>query len=238
VTVERTGVAAGQVGPLALVGGGEWTDGCTFDRDLLDGSGADEVVVLPTGSAYENPGKLVARAVDWFAGLGVRATEVRVLTRPDALDEGHARSVRAARFVYLAGANGMHLRSVLKDTPVYTALVDTWRSGAVLAGTAAGAGVLCDPMVDARGGAFTVGLGVVANLAIIPRSNTWSHEKIHRTVELVPKGITLAAVPEATALIRGGDGSWRVAGVGAVDVWVAGRQGTLADLPRPTGSPA
>ena len=88
-----------------------------------------------------------------------------------------------------------------------------------------------DPMVDARGGAFTVGLGVLPTLAIIPHANTWSHEKIHRTVELVPKGITLAAVPEATALIRGTDGAWSVAGVGQVDVWVEGRPATLADLP-------
>jgi cyanophycinase len=219
-------------GPLALVGGGEWTDGCTFDRDLLDGAGAvDEVVVLPTGSAYENPGKLVSRAVDWFGGLGVRVVEAPVLTRPDALDTAIAEVVRSARFLYLAGANAMHLRSVLKDSPVLEALLAAWRDGAVLAGTSAGADVLCDPMVDARGGAFTVGLGVQSNLAIIPRSNTWSHEKIHRTVELVPKGITLAAVPESTAVIRGTDGTWSVAGVGDVDVWVAGRPATIADLP-------
>jgi cyanophycinase len=217
-------------GPLALVGGGEWADGCTFDRDLLGVSAADEVVVLPTGSAYENPGKLVARAVDWFEGLGAKAVEARVLTRPDALDEGVARVVRGARFLYLAGANAMHLRSVLKDSPVLAAVLDAWRGGAVLAGTSAGADVLCDPMVDARGGAFTVGLGVVSNLAVIPRSNTWSHDKIHRTVELAPRGVTLAAVPEATALIRRA-GGWEVAGVGEVDVWVAGRPATLADLP-------
>jgi cyanophycinase len=218
-------------GPLALVGGGEWTEGCTFDADLLATAGTGEVVVLPTGSAYENPGKLMAAASDWFERHGARVVEARVLTRPDALDQATAEMVRAARFVYLAGASAMHLRSVLKDTPVFTALLDAWRGGAVLAGTSAGADVLCDPMVDARGGAFTVGLGVVSNLAIIPRSNTWSHDKVHRTVELVPRGITLAAVPEATAVIRGSDGAWSVAGVGEVQVWVAGRPATLADLP-------
>jgi cyanophycinase len=230
----------GTPGPLALVGGGEWSEGCTFDRDLLDASAAgsaggpagNEVVVLPTGGAYENPGKLTARAVDWFEGLGARAVEARVLTRPDALDEGIATVVREARFVYLAGANAQHLRSVLKDTPVFAAMLDAWRAGAVLAGTSAGADVLCDPMVDARGGAFTVGLGVVPSLAVIPRSNTWSHDKIHRTVALVPRGVTLAAVPEATALIRAGDGTWSVAGVGNVDVWVAGRAATIDELPR------
>ena len=35
-------------GPLALVGGGEWSEGCTFDRLLIDAVDAREVVVLPT----------------------------------------------------------------------------------------------------------------------------------------------------------------------------------------------
>jgi cyanophycinase len=217
-------------GPLALVGGAEWTGGCTFDAGLLQASGGTEVVLLPTGGAYENPSKLTAQAQAWFRDLGAEVVVAPVLTRPDALDPDHADLVRKARFIYVAGANAMHLRSVLKDSPVFAALLEAWEGGAVLAGAAGGADVLCDPMVDARGGAFTVGLGVVPNLAIIPRSNTWSHDKVHRTVALVPKGITLAAVPEATALIRT-DGAWRVEGVGDVDVWAAGRPATVADIP-------
>ena len=44
-------------GMLALVGGGEWSPGCTFDQVLIEASGATEVAVLPTGSAYENPAR-------------------------------------------------------------------------------------------------------------------------------------------------------------------------------------
>ena len=218
-------------GVPALVGGNEWTDGCAFDADLLAEVGADEVVVLPTGSAYENPGKLVARAVDWFEQLGARAVEVPVLTRPDALLEEHAARVRDARFIYLAGASAMHLRSVLKDSLLLDAILEAWQAGAALVGSSAGADVLCDPMVDSRGGAFTVGLGVVPNLAVIPRANAWSHEKVHRTVELAPAGIALAAIPEATALVHHPDGSWITAGVGEVSVYLDGALATLADLP-------
>ena len=53
-------------GPLALVGGGEWQEGCDFDRTLLDVVGADEVLVLPTASAYEHPERLVEAAKTWF----------------------------------------------------------------------------------------------------------------------------------------------------------------------------
>jgi len=86
-------------------------------------------------------------------------------------------------------------------------------------------------MVDSRGGAFTVGLGLVSGVAVIPRANTWSPEKVHRTVELVSKGVALAAVPEATALLRSPEGAWSVAGVGEVAVYLEGRPATLADLP-------
>jgi cyanophycinase len=100
----------------------------------------------------------------------------------------------------------------------------------VLAGTNAGADVLCDPMVDARGGAFTVGLGLVSDLAVIPRSNTWSKEKIRRTVDLAPHGVSLAEIPEATALLRAPDGAWRSAGVGEVEIYIEHKPARLADL--------
>ena len=218
-------------GTLALVGGREWTDGCSFDRTLLDAAGTDEVLVLPTGSAYERPERLVEQARTWFAGLGATVVELPVLARPDAMSDELAARARAARFLYLAGVSAMHTRSVLKDSPVYEAMVEAYRDGAVLAGTNAGADVLCDPMVDFRGGAFTVGLGLVSGLAVIPRADTWSPDKIHRTVALAPAGVALAAIPEATALLRAPDGLWTAAGVGSVDVHLDGRLVGLTDLP-------
>src|SRR5690242_19217339 len=103
-------------GLLALVGGGEWRDGCSFDRTLLDAAGTDGVVVLPTAAAYEHPDRAVEAAATWFAGLGAKATGLNVLRRPDALDPANVDAVRAARFVYLCGESSMHLRSVLKDS--------------------------------------------------------------------------------------------------------------------------
>ena len=218
-------------GVLALVGGGEWSEGCTFDRALLDASGADEVLVLPTAAAYEHPERVVERAEEWFRPLGAGVRGLMVLGRVDALDDANAAVVREARFVYLSGGSPMHLRSVLKDSTVWDALVEGWRAGAVLAGAAAGADVLCDPMVDPRGGAFTVGLGLVPGLAVIPRYNLWSRDKAHRTVQLAPKGLVVAGVPQRTALIRDADGPWRAEGEGEVAVFAEGAEQGLDALP-------
>jgi cyanophycinase len=214
-------------GVLAFVGGGEFSDGCVFDRDLLEASDGDEVVVVPAGAAFENPEHVVERARSWFASLGAKVREVPVLTRGDGLVEEHINAVREARFVYLPGGSPMHLRSVLKDSPFYEAILEMHGDGGVLAGSGSGADVLCDPMVDTRGGAFTVGLGLVPGLAVIPRSNTWSHDKVHRTMELAPRGVAVVGIPEATALIRHSDRRWTSSGVGECVVY---RDGALADL--------
>jgi len=218
-------------GPLALVGGGEFSDGCTFDRDLLAASNADEVVVVPTGAAYEHPERLVEAAGTWFGSLGVRVRGVDVLRRPDALDAANADAVRDAAFVYLVGESPMHVRSVLKDTPVWEAMVAAWDGGAVLAGSVAGAMVCCDPMVDPRGGAFTLGLGLLANLAVIPEFDLWSEDAIHRTRKLSPADLALVGVPRGTALLRDPDGSWRADGVAEVTVFRGGEPADLSALP-------
>jgi len=107
-----------------------------------------------------------------------------------------------------------------------------WQDGAVLAGSSAGAMVLCDPMVDPRGGAFTLGLGLMARMAIIPHHDTWSTEKARRTIELAPPGLPLVAIDEKTAVILRPDGSWSVEGAGKVVVFVDGHEAGLEALAR------
>lgn len=219
-------------GPLALVGGGEWREGCEFDRDLLAASGGGEVVVLPTAAAYEHPDRAVDRATRWFRALGAEVRPVRALDRAGAGDPANVEAVRRAAFAYLADGSPMHLRSVLMHSPLWEALVAAWQGGAVVAASGAGAMVLCDPAVDPRGGAFTLGLGLVPRLAVVARADTWSEDKLHRTLQLTLPGVPLVEVDERTALIRDADGSWRQAGAGSVSVWLDGHQADLSALPR------
>ncbi len=218
-------------GQLALIGGGEFSEGCSFDAALLEASGAREVLVLPTGAAYEHPQRSVEQAVSWFDRLGVAARGLDVLARPDALSAAHAEAVASSRFTYLVGGSPMHLRSVLKGSPVWDALVAAWQGGATLAGSSAGAQVLCDPMVDPRGGAFTLGLGLLSGVAVIPAHDTWSEDAAHRTLKMSPATLVLAGIDSRTALIREPDGSWRSEGAGEVAVFLGGRPADLSALP-------
>jgi cyanophycinase len=217
-------------GIIALIGGAEWQDGCTFDAELVAQAGG-EVLVLPTAAAYEHPERAVATAERWFSTIGGRATGLMVLSRTDAEQEANAAAVRSSPFVYVGGGSPLHLRSVLKDSLVWDALLDAWHDGATVAASSAGAMVLTDPMVDPRGGAFTLGLGLVEQLAVIPHAGTWSHEKVDRTLALAPAGLPVARIDERTALLRDPDGRWRTAGAGTVTVFVDRQERDVSVLP-------
>jgi cyanophycinase len=215
-------------GTLALVGGSEWTEGCTFDASLLAASGGGDVVVLPTAAAYQHPERVVLRAAEWFGPLGGQVEGLMVVDRASAQDPGMAAVVAGARFIYLAGGSPLHLRAVLKKSAVFDALRSAWAGGAVLAGAGAGAMVLTDPMVDPRGGALTLGLGLVDNLAVVvhfgDEHDDGHGQKLERTVAMAPAALPVVALPARTALIRNGQGAWRSEGAGAPAVFVGGTQ--------------
>jgi cyanophycinase len=215
---------------VALVGGAEWREGADFDAELLARSGP-EVLVLPTAAAYEHPERAVAFAERWFAGLGGKVRGLMVLTRADAEDPENAAVLRESPLVYLSGGSPLHLRSVLKGSLVWEALVEAWRAGATIAGSSAGAMVMTDPMVDPRGGALTVGLGLVEQLAVIPHHENDESAHVRRTLGLAPATLPVAGIPERTALLREPDGSWREAGAGHVTVYLGGRKASLSVLP-------
>lgn len=215
-------------GTLAFVGGGEFSAGCHFDARLLAECGASEVVVLPTATAYENPARLRARAEEWFGSLGARCRWLDVYRRADAEDPAAAAALADAGMIYLTGGSPLHARSTLLRTAVWQALVGAATAGATVAGAGAGGNVLCDHMVDVRGGAFTLGLGLTDELAVISRADTLSAERIARTVRLAPAGLTVAAIAERSALIRPPDGAWEV--IGEVTLYRDGARVALEDL--------
>lgn len=187
------------------------------------------MLVLPTAAAFEHPERAVANAVAHFSSIGATARGLGVLGRADAMSQDMAAEVRHARFLYLTGGSALHLRSVLKDSLVWESLSAAWRDGAVLAGSSAGAMVFCDPMVDPRGGAFTIGLGLIDGVTVIPHHDQWSHDRIRRTVQLAPRGIVLAGIDEGSALVRDRGGPWRAAG--NVTIYLDGEHRNLDALP-------
>jgi cyanophycinase len=200
-------------GTLALVGGGEFeTINEALDRRLLAAAGATEVTVLPTADAFEHPERLVERAVAHFAGLGATVRTVNVLRRSEALEPGSADLLTGTRFVYLAGDSQAHLRAVLKDTPLWSAIVAVLEAGGVVAAASGAAAAMCDPMLDSRGGGVTLGLGLVGPLTFVPRVETLTLEWLKRIRELAGSAAVVEA-PSGSAIVRTDSGWERVGSV-------------------------
>ncbi len=210
-------------GPIALVGGGEFTEPCrALDSRLLHLAETDDVLVLPTAAAFEHPERSVERAAAWFAGLGATARGLPVLNRREAEADENVAAMRVARFVYLSDGSPLHLRSVLKGSALWDALLYAHGRGAVVAASGAGATVVCDPMVDPRGGAYTVGLGLVDGVAVFPYHGSTAAHRRERSTELQPPDAVLVGLDEHTAIVRDPSGSWSVIGPGEATIYRGG----------------
>lgn len=213
-------------GMLVLGGGGDLGASCkAVAAEVLASSKAKEAVVVPTAAAFEHFDRAGEQAGAFFEALGAQSRVLGVLRREGAEDPGTVEVVRSAKLIVVTDGSPLHLRSVLKGSALIDAMVEARARGAAIWASGAGATVLCDPMVDPRGGAYTVGLGLVGGLAVFPHHDTAPAHLWERSVELRPEGAVLAGLDEGTALVRDPRGAWRVAGSGAVTL-LGGPTGT------------
>ena len=88
-------------------------------------------------------------------------------------------------------------------------LRDVLVNGGLVTAVGGSAAAMCDPMVDPRGGAFTLGLGLVPNLALVTEAEHWSPERLHRTRKLA--NTAFAVLRSGDALVRTSSG-WETVG--------------------------
>ena len=189
---------------VVLQGGGAFTANDELDAQILR-EHPGYVAVLPTADAFENPDDLVQLSMTWAKRLGATVKVCSVYTRADAREQSYADIVSQAGVVYVVGDSPIHLRSVLKDTVVFDAIA----THPCIVAVAGSASALCDPMIDPRGGAFALGLGIVKGIAAITESEKWPAERLQRTLLLA--NTSLAEVPTGTALINR-SGTWSTHG--------------------------
>ena len=217
-------------GPLALVGSGEYLPVMDrIDAGLLAGR-APRYVQLATAAVPDGP-DVVSKWHDLGRGqaarLGVEAVIIPVESREDADNPALAELIGGAGLVYLSGGNPAFLADTLRDTRVWAAIVDAWRTGAALAGCSAGAMAMTSWIPSLRhprrGG--TDGLGLLTHLRVIPHFDFFAH-RIPDLVErfLLPHEpmTSVVGIDEETALV-GGPVEWTVEG--RQSAWLLTRDG-------------
>lgn len=189
---------------VVLQGGGPFTANDEFDAQILSAH-PGYVAIMPTAEAFENPDDLVQSSVAWAKRLGITTKLCAVYSRADAREESFATIISQAAVVYVVGDSPIHLRSTLKDTVVFDAIA----AHSCVVATAGSAAAMCDPMVDPRGGAFALGLGLVNGVAAITESEKWPDERLQRTLSLA--NTSVAEIPTGAALMYQ-DGTWSTHG--------------------------
>ncbi|MEC8729394.1 MAG: hypothetical protein VXX66_01140, partial [Actinomycetota bacterium] len=115
-------------GTLALFGGGPFVSNDELDQQLLRGR-TGPVAVLPTADAFEQPQLLIESARQWGERLGVQIVPVMALTRAQSSDADLVAAVDAVEMVWLVGDSPIHLRTALKDTPLWASVCGVLERG-------------------------------------------------------------------------------------------------------------
>jgi cyanophycinase-like exopeptidase len=211
-------------GPLALLGSGEFLPVMAdLDRRLLEGR-PQRVIHLPTAAGLEGQRRIEywsSLAASHFDSIGAAVETLPVLDRTGANDPGLAAIIDGAGMVFLSGGNPAHLVTSLRDTPVWTAVVEAWKKGTVVAGCSAGA-MAMSAAVPAFRSSHSTGLGLVKGITVLPHFDRYG-KMMKPMAQLRDRLLTVVGIDEVTAL-HGGPGSWTVHGPGAVHVFAPGGQ--------------
>ena len=216
------------MGYLLLEGGAEF-GGRMRDPDLraieLAGGFDAPLRILPTAAAPDhNHVNAGSNGVRWFQGLGARDVgSLPLIDKASANDQAIADSLRSAKLIYLLGGFTHYLGQTLKDSLAWDAAVEAYRNGAVIAGSSAGAMVMCEFYYHHNEGKVFKGLNLVPNSLVIPHHNSFGKRWAPKLLKEIPN-VTLIGIDEETGMIDGGEsGSWTVHGRGGVTLYRNGK---------------
>jgi cyanophycinase len=216
------------MGYILLEGGAEFGGRMAEpDRRAIELAGGNDapISIIPTAAAPDhNHERAGGNGARWFASLGARRVEVLpLIDRESANRADIADALRASRVIYLLGGFTHYLGQTLIGSMSWQAALDAYAAGAVIAGSSAGAMVLCQHYYDPQGGRVIAGLGLVPNACVLPHHNTFGQRWAPQLSALLP-GSLLIGIDERTGMLNdGAGGAWHVYGQGAITLYHRGQ---------------
>ena len=216
------------MGYVLLEGGAEF-GGRMRDPDLRGieraGGFAAPIRIIPAAAAPDhNHHRAGNNGIRWFQGLGAEnVRSVPLIDKTSANDDNVSQSLRVAKLIYVLGGFTHYLCQTLKDSLAWHAVMDAYRKGAVVAGSSAGAMVMCQMYFDPGTGKIVDGLNLVPNSLVLPHHDTFGKGWAPRLVRQIPD-VTLIGIDEQTGMLNDGDhDSWNAYGAGTVTLYREGR---------------
>jgi len=216
-----------QPGALALVGSGEYLpEAQLLEAELLrfgiSRGKANTYIQIPTAAGKEGEDRLDfwrQRGAEQGARIGCEVKYLPVLTREDAFNEQWIAEIKSAGLIYFSGGDPVHLAEVFADTPMWQAIVQSWREGASLAGCSAGAMAFGGKIIGIRRSHITAGLNLLPEIEVIPHYDKflgWLPDRVTAAIVRKDADTALLGIDENTALVL--TDKWRKYGTGNVHI--------------------
>lgn len=213
------------MGILLLEGGSEFQGKMEApDRKALAlaGSKNAKVVIIPTAAAPDNNSIRAGNiASEWFRTLGAKhISALPIVDKNSAEDPEISAELDGANLIYILGGFPGYLERTLRKSRCFDAILRAYQKGAVLAGSSAGAMVLCDWYVDPTVKEITRGFGVLKDAILIPHHDTFGGSWHSFYFDKV-SDIRCIGIDEQTGMINEtGNHRWTVYGKGKVTLYL------------------
>lgn len=208
-------------GKLVIIGGGSRPQSI-IDR-IIEESGIRKGgygIVLPMSSS--TPDSSVYWAAEPFLAAGIETLRGLNFVKDEPIVQSRIDSIRNAKLIYITGGDQNRFMEVVAGTAIATAIAEAYQSGSIIAGTSAGAAVMCSVMITGNelkhpeysSTFYTIesnnletkpGLGLIENVIIdqhfIQRSR---HNRLLTAVIDFPAMLGIG-IDEATAILVSGN---------------------------------
>ena len=218
-------------GYLLLEGGAEFAGLMSGpDRRAIELAGGPSapISIIPTAAAPDNNHQRAGNnGVNWFKSLGAtRVESLPLIDKASANDVRITNKIVRSGLIYMLGGFPGYLGETLKGSASWQAMLKAYERGKVIAGSSAGAMVMCQYYFDPGKGQVVEGLGLLPNTCVLPHHNTLGKNWAQQLASLLP-GVVLLGIDERTGMLDDGDGGrktgWRVYGQGAVTIYRNGQ---------------
>ena len=209
------------MGYILLAGGAEFGGAMAIaDRraiELAGGANARLSIIPAAAAPDKNHERAGQNGVDWFKKLGaVNVGALPLIDRHSADDETVVKALLQSRLIYMLGGFPRHLEQSLTGSKSWQAMLKAHQSGAVIAGSSAGAMILCDHYYDPYEKKICHGLGLIPNACILPHHNTFDRNWSRKLAQRLG-GVILIGIDEKTGMIDDGPkGQWQAYGAGGI----------------------
>ena len=218
-------------GYLLLEGGAEF-GGQMSEPDCraieLAGGPSAQISIIPTAAAPDNNHQRAGHnGVNWYKSLGATQVEsLPLIDKASANDPSIASTISQSRLIYMLGGFTGYLGETLKYSAGWQAILQAYSNGAVIAGSSAGAMVMCQYYFDPGKKRVVEGLGLLLNTCVLPHHNTLGKGWAQQLTSLLP-GVVLLGIDERTGMLDDGEEGrkigWCVYGQGAITLYRGGK---------------